>query len=544
MQTTSFKTWQGLYLSAQPDGRVEANRSNVGPWELFDVELQADGSYAFRSAHATYLCAEPPELGSAVVCDRQRVGPWECWDAEPVGAGLWAFKSWHGGYLVVELDGVVHCDRTAIGEWETFGATMPPPPGPDPRPGADPIVGTLHASYSAGPADDNGPRLVVGCHAGDLLARAVYDKPAVERFLDEVAGAGYQLVRTWTILVGGYWQQRTGEVHPGQAQYWPDVRWFCEALVARRLRWLVSQGDLMRWATTTRARREYMQRLASEIKDYGVACGVDAANEGGNNGEGNVDALKAALDAFTDILPLPIRSLTSSSEVEANRYLTAGVLRDIHSTREPWPKSGRYVFNLGYEAQPRVYTMQSEGPGYGCQEYAGDNRVGHHVSSTANPAEWNDNDAEIGVILAALHIIGKALYVWFSSPGVVTDEPFANYHAFTAVPNLYALMPRNVQGWRTFHGGEGRVFSGDRVLAVPASGAEVRNDHAALGSQRVVVSYGVSGAHAMRVVNNFEGTLIRPLPDGTLEQTAVSWRRDQMVTLEFRRGRILIGRIA
>lgn len=536
---TSFRTWQGLYLSAQPDGRLEANRSTEGPWELFDIEEQADGSLAFRSAHDRYLCAEPPEVGSGVVCDRRAVGPWECWRAEPVAEGLYAFKSAHGGYLVVEIDQVVHCDRLEVGAWETFGATIP---SHEPTPNDDPIVGTLTASYSAGPADDNGPRLVVGCHAGDLLARAVVDKPAVERILDEIAGARYQLVRTWTILFGGMWRH-FGEVHPGQPEYWTDVRWFADALVARRLRWLVCQGDLMRWATTTNARREYMQRLAHEINGRGVGCAVDAANEGGNNGEGNVDALKAALDAFTDVYPLPVRSLTSTSEVDANRFLVAGVLRDIHSTREPWPKSGRYVFNVGYEAQPRVYNLQSEGPGYGCQEYAGDTRVGHHVSSTANPAEWNDNDAEIGVVLAALHIIGKALYVYFSSPGVISDEPFSNYHAFKAVPNLYALMPRTVQGWRTFHGGDGRTFSGDRVLAVPASGAEVRCDHAANGAERVVVTYGASGAHAMRVVNNFEGTLITPRPDGILEQLPVSWRRDQMVTLEFRRGRILVGRI-
>jgi Fascin domain len=539
MTQTSFKSWQDQYLSAQPDGRIEANREKEGPWELFTVEEQHDGTVAFLSAHGTYLGAEPPELGSSVYCDRRRVGPWECWTPEMQSAGVYAFKSHHGGYLVVEVDQTVRADRTAAGEWESFDATMPV--HLEPTPVLAPIIGTLHASYSAGCADDNGPRLVVGCHAGDLLSRAMYDKPAVERSLDEIADAGYQFVRTWTILYGGYWQSFTGEVHPGNVNYWTTVDWYADALLARDLRWLVSQGDLMRWSGTTQGRREYMSRLAARLAPKNVAMGVDACNEGGNNGEGNVEALKAALDAFTDVLPLPIRSLTSTSETDPNRFLVAGVLRDIHSTRDPWPKSGRYPFNVGYEAQPRVWNLQPEGPGYGCQEYLNDRRVGHHVSSTPETSQWNDNDPEIGGCLAALHIIGKALYVWFASPGVISDEPFTNYAAFTAVPKLFALFPANVQGWRTFHGGEGRIFSVDRVLAVPASGGDVRCDHAASGDQRICIPYGPSGSYTMRVVNHFEGVLIHP---GTLEQTPVSWRRDQMVTLEWRRGRVLIGRVS
>jgi hypothetical protein len=531
----TFKSFWGTFISAQPDGRVEGDRTEAREWEGFtSVPGERDGSVAFRTYWGTYLSALPDGTVDATATE---VHDWQSWFDEPQPNGTHAYKSAHGKYLVVTDHKRVLADRGEAREWEQFtdaggGGAV-----------ANPIAGVLKASYEHGTSDDNGHRLVVLCHAGDLLARAVHDKATVESSLDQIAAAGYQGVRTWTVLSGNYWQQRTGEVHPGTPGYWDLVRWFCEQLSRRQLRWLVSQGDLMSWTQDTRARRDFMRQLAETIRDAGnPSCGVDAGNETWQNGESDPRKLKDALDAFTAVLPLPVRTLTSPwREEEANDFLVDGVLRDIHSSRGPWPTPGRRVFNIGYEQHPHVYTVQSEGPGYGVQEYRGDNRPGHHVSATDRPAEWNDNDPEIGGTLAGLHAIGKALYVWFASPGVISDEPFTNYAAFTVVPKLYSMLPSDVQSWRTFHGGEGRAFSVDRVLAVPANdGWDVRCDHAASGDQRVCIAYGPQGQYGLRVVNNFEGIVINP---GTLSTEQVSWRAGQIVGLAWRRGRILVGRV-
>lgn len=525
MQTT-MRTWRDTYLCAEIDGRVVADRREAGPWETWTVESQPDGTIALRSDHGRYLCAE---LDGAVIADREAIGPWEQWAVEHHGDRV-ALRSVHGRYLVVEPDGTVRADRDAVGPWELLEAPGLAPAG---AAAADPLVGVLRADYDRGTWDDTGERLVVACHAGDLLSRATRNPEVVRGHLDAIAAAGYHGVRTWTVLYGPYWSARTGEVAPGLTrEYWSHVASFAAELRARGLRWLVSQGDLMRWAPSTDGRRAFMRELARTLEAAGslqLVMGVDAGNETAWNGEADARRLADALDAFLDVLHVPMRTLTSpAGEERANDYLQPGLLRDIHSSRSHWPTPARRVFNIGYEQKPEVYTIQSEGPG-----------PGRHVSVMAERDVFLEPET-MGV-LAACHAIGKALYVYMSSPGVISDEPFDTYPAFRLVPRLFARLPRDVQRWRTFHGGEGRSFSPDRVLAVPDDDRlDVRCDHAARGDQRVCVVYGPPGTYTLRVVRDFVGDLIHP---GTLETTPVEWRAGARVPLSFRRGRVLVGRV-
>jgi hypothetical protein len=124
---------------------------------------------------------------------------------------------------------------------------------------------------------------------------------------------------------------------------------------------------------------------------------------------------------------------------------------------------------------------------------------------------------------------------------VISDEKFANYAAFTLMPRLYARLPKDLQSWRTFHGGENRPFSPDRVLAVPADdNLQVRCDHAASGNRRMCVTYGPVGRYPLRIVNNFRGHVIDP---GTLDETPVELTKDHVFTAGFARGVILLGEI-
>ena len=75
----ALKTWKHKYFSAQPNGKLEANRANLGPWEKFDMYI--DGCY-----------------------------------------GKVAFKGHFGKWIVAEQNGQVKCDRTNLAQWEQFTA--------------------------------------------------------------------------------------------------------------------------------------------------------------------------------------------------------------------------------------------------------------------------------------------------------------------------------------------------------------------------------------------------------------------------------------
>lgn len=436
------------------------------------------------------------------------------------------------GYDIGEGMGPEAAAAKHLRELEQELGIATPPPEP-PTPSQSPLVGVAKGTYERGFEDATGPKLVAVCHAGDLLSRFVRDQGTVARHLDDIAAAGYVGVRTWTVLYGDYWRQRTGELSPAhQADYWDHLRTFAVALRARGLRWLVSQGDLMRWEPSSGGRRDYLRRLAEQLVACGgldVVLGVDAGNETWQNGEDDPARLEDALRAFLAVIPAPIRTLTSPyAEEEANRYLTSTTLRDIHSSRDAWPTPARRVFNIGYEADPHVYTVQSEGPG-----------PGPHVSVMAEPAVFLEPET-MGV-LAACHAIGKALYVYMSSPGVISDEPFGTYPAFGLVPRLFALLPSQVQTWAVFHGGANRALSPWRILEAPDPSTDVRCDHAGNGDEAVCVIYGPPGTYRVQVVNHFEGVILTP--DNTLAQHPVSWSAGQSVDITFRRGRVLMGRI-
>lgn len=115
----SFKTADGQhYLCAELDGRVVADRTAEGAWELWTLAHLGGDTYTLRSAHGGYLCAEPD---GRVIADRAESGPWEAWRLVQAGGGV-AFVSHHGRYLCAEGGGggAVVADREAAGAWETF----------------------------------------------------------------------------------------------------------------------------------------------------------------------------------------------------------------------------------------------------------------------------------------------------------------------------------------------------------------------------------------------------------------------------------------
>ena len=90
-----LKTWKGKYLSAQPDGTLEANRDDFNAWEKFEMFIHDDQDVAFRSTHGKWLSAQPD---GTMDVNRENLGNWE------------TFHGWKSGkYIFLML--LMHSSR-------------------------------------------------------------------------------------------------------------------------------------------------------------------------------------------------------------------------------------------------------------------------------------------------------------------------------------------------------------------------------------------------------------------------------------------------
>ena len=66
----------GKYVSSENGKKgMTANRTKVGPWEVFTRELQADGSTAYKANNGSYVSSENGK--KPLMANRPKVGPWE-----------------------------------------------------------------------------------------------------------------------------------------------------------------------------------------------------------------------------------------------------------------------------------------------------------------------------------------------------------------------------------------------------------------------------------------------------------------------------------
>jgi len=113
----SLRTNHGMYVCAEANHVVIANRPQRAQWEGWMVQPTPDGRVSFRSFHGKFLCAEQ---NHAVVSNRDALGPWESWTPIPLGGPNYAFRSHHGKFLCAEPSGLVVANRDVQGPWEVF----------------------------------------------------------------------------------------------------------------------------------------------------------------------------------------------------------------------------------------------------------------------------------------------------------------------------------------------------------------------------------------------------------------------------------------
>jgi hypothetical protein len=367
-------------------------------------------------------------------------------------------------------------------------AVEPPPVDPvDPvDPGENRLKGVIRIlSGEKGFTDDTGQVNPVFCHVGDLVSLWCRGKRDIaHEIMRDVVKAGYHGIRAWTVLgMPGqpYWAGR--EVGPHiQADYWQQIGELAAAFQRYELYWLISQGDMAANFTSTNERCDFMRKLAETVKPYGIGFGVDGGNEAWQNGEADPNRLRAIVDAFRDVYPLEVWSLTDGpEESKENLDKYDGSVYDVHGYRggHSWDKT-RHIFSIPYEGKPeRRLGIQSEPTG-----------PGKHVSVTDNKEELN---TDVQCLLAIQSTQCRQVWVYFSGPGVksVVPERLQDMPGFWDTPAAVALLPKDVMAFSSLvHGGA--TQRGRRVFAVTRDD-HTRADHAISSDGRFTcIQYGPS----------------------------------------------------
>jgi len=113
----TIKSFHGKYVSAEGNGKANANQNKIGPSETWTVTFVKTNKVTFKSSFGKYLVAEANGDANA---NRNVASTWETFTVVDKGNGNFAFKSYHGKYLVAESNGDLNANRDEASIWETF----------------------------------------------------------------------------------------------------------------------------------------------------------------------------------------------------------------------------------------------------------------------------------------------------------------------------------------------------------------------------------------------------------------------------------------
>ena len=523
----SFRTHDGVhYLTVEDNDTVNATRTQAFAWEELDAVPAGDGWFYLRTWRDRYLSAQPD---GALEANRTWMREWERF--KPVaGDGGLCLQTWHGTFVVAEEGGggVVRADRRACGPWEQLSPSKPLGGSPTPAP----TVGRLRLS-GAGFSDDSGPVLPLYAHAGDLFWLFTVDEARAKAEIDDVAHAGYRGLRVWLQLgcgtatpdcrPGDYWYGRVigPDYTPGYAD---KLAAFRDYVRSRGLRLVASQGDV----TQLRDRASYFRQLAAIDAEAPFLDVMDGANEanmtGANDPRWVAQGVRWYQEAGGQAL-LTISAAPAEVKEEVDPWSIAPAhLWELHSYRGDFLDDKiRHIFSAGYEGGFRLpFGIQAEPPGNGALVSAIDNR--HEIDDEGAP------------LLMVASFIGRAAHVWFAGEGVKIDRGLKTETGFWTSPRTAAWLPRDMMAWpHVYHAGRSRGILGP--VDAPR-GEVVRTDcRESTDGRAVCVIYGPSGTYTLPVKRGFSGRLCNP-GDGTCAD--VGRNAGQTFPVSFTRGRVLI----
>lgn len=265
------------------EGQLWANASGIGPDEMFEMVPAGDNTFGLR-LHEHFLSMQPD---GRVEVNRTWLRSWERFRlVRGMFPGTQAIQSVEFGYMLcAEFGGgdrVSTRDYEAPAEWESFTArdlSVPPSAG---------LHGPIRRYGARGAGDDRGPQNWVGVSRFYHGHAMIHDRDRVQRDLDADVAAGYDYVRVmyqvgshdpsdyWAGVVADHTDPRHRE----------SVRWHLDRARERGMRVLATIIGKGNGLDRQSARRPYVQEMGEILRDYRdvVICG-QIMNEPGIMGE-------------------------------------------------------------------------------------------------------------------------------------------------------------------------------------------------------------------------------------------------------------------
>jgi hypothetical protein len=267
---------------------------------------------------------------------------------------------------------------------------------------------------------------------------------------------------------------------------------------------------------------------------------VDTGNENGNNiRDMTIGKQVEVMEAFLDVLPVSVRSLTDSPEHDLRRWHhDICTVWDVHGYRRGhfWDKI-RHIFSLLWEGSPpRRLGIQSEPFG------AYTNALEDLVSVDDNDAEL-DNPEVMALSMLMMYVF-RQWAVFFSNPGVSIRRrgAFARQPGFLAIPRaMNAIPPRVIRSGNLAHGGVSQ--RGKRIFAADPWEDGLRADQAVSSTgEAVVMLYGPTGRYNIDVERDITGKILNPATATWSEEMTL--RRGEKLQLHMNHGRLFLGKVA
>ena len=119
-ETVAFRTQKGSYLVAE-NGQVNANSSQIGRKETFEIIDVGNGEVVLKTQNSRYVVAEGAG-GGALNANRTEIGSWEKFTIVPQPQNKVCLRTQDGHFVAAEGGGrgQVNADRQQCQGWEQF----------------------------------------------------------------------------------------------------------------------------------------------------------------------------------------------------------------------------------------------------------------------------------------------------------------------------------------------------------------------------------------------------------------------------------------
>lgn len=417
----------------------------------------------------------------------------------------------------------------------------------------DPLEGQLATQGDLCFRDDSGPRIVCSYHGGDLFALFCAGKAdVVKQVLQQVAAAGYHVVRSWAVLndandPNNVWAGPdyigVGPTHT--SGYIGQVAEFANLLDSFGLKWHMAAGGID--GMDTKQEEHMFQQWADAMEIAGAEkwALVEALNEARDTADGDGDNTPEHLEHLINIVrmrhPQVLYTLTAWTGTEDPEILKLLQPEWVRFTYYHGYRGGniddkiRHRTSMALEADElgRLFWDGEPGGAWSKEGIPGDPLT--RVSAQQNDGEYDDES------VAAMHmgsVIGHAVTTFMCSTGVRHHADPSTFPGFWSTPMLLRMIPRDAQTGVVVHAGR---LTSPIEPTTNRDGHLGRADSLLLPDGRVIsIFYGERPGHyEYPLRSGLVGNLIDP---ATGAMTPIDLSERDRVVLDMKWARVFVGR--